>query len=271
VSDQPEKTSIEILRSAVIRARVEASVPTDWPAAHADNKKDIVSLQRAARSLLQDMSLPGGNGWRLLPASLFVEFLTSWAALVAQNKEKLDALRAAAGVEGEALAQAVSMSTRFEDYPTGNFDMLQDVRPTLRARLAAAMDAEASKVLSSSAGDALSRLVAPLTTLRDRLVLYSQRASSPGVQGRTGVFRDSTVENVKAVASRLNAWNLMGDERVALAHSRLLGFARLEASTLRSHEPVRAAVIVRANEMLDTLKEWGVAASTDGGDDAMGG
>jgi hypothetical protein len=267
MTDTSESSSIQTLRRLVIRARVDASVPVDWPEQYTANKKAIVSVHRSARGLLQAMSLPSNSGWRLLPVPLFIEFLTAWAELIKENKKALDTLREAAGIDGEALAQSVVLSTRFEDYPTGNFDMMPDVRPAMIARLAATMDAEARKVLDGAAGYALSRLVAPLTTLRDRLTIYSQRATGANAEGRAGVFRNSTVDNVKEVASRLPAWNLLGDERVALTHSRLLGFARVEASTLRSHDAIRDAVVIRTDELLGMLKDWGVSASTDGGSD----
>ena len=175
---------------------------------------------------------------------------------------------------------AYTLLQRTEDYPTGKFEMFEQMSLPLARKLEQGAEQDAARFIRDAGDAALDGLHARLDHFCSRMELYGQRpapvknSGKGGAKGekgakvsRAGVFRDTVITNINDYVARMAVWNFAGDDRLAEVQQRLSSFSRIEPAMLRNDAAVRAAVVDRAHEVMWQIDEWinGFALKGEGG------
>lgn len=240
-----------------------------------EHHRAISAHQRAAREALFAHSMPFGNedGWRLLPNANFEKFLKEFAtakrnfdAAVAQLRADAPDVIAKAKAnigylnvdlpEPEDLAGAYTMDYDFRPVPDGaKFGLPQQTSAKLSRRL----DARVAAAVQDAMNDTIGRFVQPLSAFVERMQAYDQRIKDQAAGkdvGRTGIFRDTVVSNLRDLYEVLESFNVTGDERLAELANQLASLTAVEPDQLRDDDNLRAHAAAKAQTVLSTINDW---------------
>jgi len=222
--DRPTSREICTMKGAVDNAvRVNKSLLGEHISA-------VQSAERAVRQTGNERTLPWmDDGTRILKGSTFVAFAEAMAGPIRQFDAAVEAFIAAyPDIKHEAerrLGDAYAESdyppvTRLKERFGVKLTYLpipsqEDFRVNLADDEIAAVRRNAEEAMRGTVNDAvrslLDRLREPVAHMASRLRLY-RRTSSGKVQN---MFRDSLVENVRAIVRLAPALNIMDDPRIA--------------------------------------------------------
>lgn len=239
-----------------------------------EHHRAITKTQVSAKAALLRYSMPYGNddGWRLLPnvnwnkllpelsecKNAFDAALNAFLADLPNVRARALANKGTLNVEiptEDELRNAYGMETEFRPVNNGRFRGLPEA---VAQKLEAHAKAKLSAAVQAATQDTLERFVQPLDYFIERMVKYDEReaALARGQDvGKTGIFRDSVVENVKELVDVVASFNVMGDERLAALSHRLQPLL-VKPDALRDDVQVRHGAEKAAREVLADLKEW---------------
>lgn len=240
-----------------------------------EHHRAIQAHQRGARDALFRNSMPFGSedGWRLLPNANFERFLRDFAAskrafdaavaqlradaadVIAKAKANIGHLNADLPSPDELVA-AYTMDYDFRPVPDGSGFGLP---PQAAQKLTRRLDARVAAAVTGAMNDTLSRFVQPLTAFVERMHAYDERvkAQAAGQEvGRTGIFRDSVVNNIRDLYEVLESFNVVGDERLSELANMLASLTATEADQLREDDNLRRHAAGKASQVLSTLNDW---------------
>ncbi len=230
----------------------------------------VQTAERALRQTVNERTLPWmDDGTRILKGSGFVAFTEAMAAPTRQFDAAVDAFIAAyPEIKHEAerrLGNAYSES----DYPPVSrlkerfgvkltylpVPSAEDFRVNLADDEIAAVRRNAEQALRGTVNDAvrslLDRLQGPVAHMASRLRLF-RRTSAGKVQHP---FRDSLVENVRAIVRLAPALNLMDDPRIAELCTEIERHLTMhDPEELRSSAALRESVADEADAILKRMQ-----------------
>lgn len=235
--------------------------------------KRIMDLQKEAHDNLKRVSTQWGAGKRrLLPNANFQGWISAQRDI--QDKFNL-AVSTFIDKSDEVLAQArsnlgnfkvdlptkkdieesYSLSYQLEPIPDGaQFQGSAEVETYLREQF----EANIAASVQEARQDALRRLADPLSKLVERMDAYNKREveiASGKDPGKTGIFRDSVVENLKEVSKVFASFNVLGDPKLTEISRMVEAFNKIDADILRKRGDIRTAAAERAKEVLSQLDD----------------
>lgn len=238
--------------------------------------KAIVSVQHEARKTLHGLSMPYGeeSSWRLLPTRNFELLIKRLAGHKADYDNAVKALRDNADdIVAKArsnigtldvpvptvdeLVNAYSFQQDFQPVPDGS--TLKGLPEAIQRRLASNIERKVAQAVELAQIDTLERFVDPLTNFVDRMTAYETRvqAQARGEEiGKSGIFKNTVITNIKELFDVLGSFNVVGDERLTELGNKLASLAAVTPETLRDNEAVRQAATERAREVLGQLDGW---------------
>lgn len=230
--------------------------------------KEMVGIGRvvgAARSGFINRTLPWMNdGTRIANAATYIDF-TNWVrtqkdafqkeveaflvrypSLVDESKIRLAGMFKDSDYPSvEELRHKFSLSTRVMPVPSHN-DFRVDISDAQAAALRAEIEASVNTATDTAVKDVFERVLETATKMVDRMNAYT-----PGE--RTGVFKNTLVENARDLANLLPSLNITGDQRIAALTLKLKDMASEDADVLRANSSARQATAAKAQEIVDTI------------------
>src|SRR5271155_667663 len=192
--------------------------------------RGVRSAEREVRQAVSDRTLPWmDDGTRILKGAVFMAFTEAMAQPIRQFDEAVDAFIAAYPEIRHEARRRLGNAYANSDFPAESrlkqrfgvkltylpVPSTEDFRVNLSEDEIAAVRRNAEEALRGTANDAvrslLDRLQEPVARMATRLRLF-RRASNGKVQHP---FRDSLVENVRAIVRLAPALNLMDDPGIA--------------------------------------------------------
>ncbi len=259
------RTDRSITADVILRTRGQDDagrwVSQLWPKAALD---PIRSHDSATRKIHQRLTLPWlDNSKRILPSSKFEEYM----ATMRQRRPEREALVSKFIAEYDHwIAEASAMrGTAFSrsDYPdaftaAGAFTFSVQAEPVphrddFRITLAGAdldeihsgLEARLDAAARIARNELLGRVCQPLVKMVERL-------SDPDAK-----FRDSLIENVRAIAAEIPDFNLTDDPEVEALRQRILrDLGMLQPDALRESKSDRSRAARKAGDILATMAPW---------------
>jgi hypothetical protein len=234
----------------------------------------ITQAQGQARADLIALTMPYGNdeGWRLLPNANFEPLLAKLTTSKGKVTQLLDELKVEAP---NIIARAkANMGTLNVPIPTvdeliGSYAIDVEFREIAEGAFKGLPDATASKLrrhvqrnlaaaVERATNDTMGRFIKPLEYFVERMRLFDERerAIAAGRDvGRTGVFRDSVVENIKELAEVVGSLNVTNDPRLDKLAAEVQALI-IEPEALRDSQPKREEAVQVASNILADLSDW---------------
>ncbi len=222
--------------------------------------KEIMRAQAEARTALYDNSMAYGDdtGWRVLPYELVAEFgnafkIAKQRYTIAFNilhgaiMPSLDEGAAHLDYNPAEICGAYMLEFRFSDYPAGVFAGAGNRQD----RLIAALNRDLMAVITGIKREVMERAIAPMQHMVDRLTAYDARtvAQTNGEDvGKTGSFRDNTVNDVHRALAHMKHFNFSGDERIAEVYDKCLPILGMTPADIRQDADKRGVAILAASE-----------------------
>lgn len=196
---------------------------------------EILKIDSAARQIFYDLSSPWGDqGLRILPVANFERFAAAMDDAAARKVEAVQCLvrdwpsilpRRAAEMNGlfnpadyptqAELPGKFSISYAVMEIPDAeDFRVQMDQAQLDRAQAAIKEDCE--RAMLEATRDCFTRMLEPVSRMAERL-----RAYNPTKDKVHNPFRDSLVENVRAMVSALPALNISGNTEIASTIERI--------------------------------------------------
>jgi len=233
----------------------------------------VKALSRIAgqirNNVVNELTIPWGNGVRLLPIELldqfereFEQYQDRWDENLRElGREYESSVSQAAKVLGDAFKASdypskdeilakYSLSKKIMPLPDAN-----DLRVALPQAKLDSMKADIEADITSSLEGAMQkvheRVAETLAHLIDKLSDFGVDAKTGKA---TGIFRDSTVTNLTDLASILPSLNLTGDPKLTEVSNALLTQLRdLDPEKIRNSESHRNDVVSKAKDVADKL------------------
>ena len=233
----------------------------------------VKALSRIAgqirNNVVNELTIPWGNGVRLLPIELLDQFEREFE----QHQDRWDENLRELGREYESsvsqAAKVLGDAFKASDYPSkdeilAKYSLSKKIMPLpdandLRVALPQAkldsMKADIEADITSSLEGAMQkvheRVAETLAHLIDKLSDFGVDAKTGKA---TGIFRDSTVTNLTDLASILPSLNLTGDPKLTEVSNALLTQLRdLDPEKIRNSESHRNDVVSKAKDVADKL------------------
>ena len=233
----------------------------------------VKALSRIAgqirNNVVNELTIPWGNGVRLLPIELLDQFEREFE----QHQDRWDENLRELGREYESsvsqAAKVLGDAFKASDYPSkdeilAKYSLSKKIMPLpdandLRVALPQAkldsMKADIEADITSSLEGAMQkvheRVAETLAHLIDKLSDFGVDAKTGKA---TGVFRDSTVTNLTELAGILPSLNLTGDPKLTEVSNALLTQLRdLDPEKIRNSESHRNDVVSKAKDVADKL------------------
>ena len=233
----------------------------------------VKALSRIAgqirNNVVNELTIPWGNGVRLLPVELLDQFEREFE----QHQDRWDENLRELGREYESsvsqAAKVLGDAFKASDYPSkdeilAKYSLSKKIMPLpdandLRVALPQAkldsMKADIEADITSSLEGAMQkvheRVAETLAHLIDKLSDFGVDAKTGKA---TGVFRDSTVTNLTELAGILPSLNLTGDPKLTEVSNALLTQLRdLDPEKIRNSESHRNDVVSKAKDVADKL------------------
>ena len=233
----------------------------------------VKALSRIAgqirNNVVNELTIPWGNGVRLLPIDLLDQFEREFE----QHQDRWDENLRELGREYESsvsqAAKVLGDAFKASDYPSkdeilAKYSLSKKIMPLpdandLRVALPQAkldsMKADIEADITSSLEGAMQkvheRVAETLAHLIDKLSDFGVDAKTGKA---TGVFRDSTVTNLTELAGILPSLNLTGDPKLTEVSNALLTQLRdLDPEKIRNSESHRKDVVSKAKDVADKL------------------
>lgn len=208
------------------------------------------------------------DGWRVLASGNFfeyekgvqkltgefqkaaVEFGENYEAAKADARVRLNGLYSESDYpDREAMVAAYKVKPQHAALTDGS---------DFRVRLGEDIEAEIAAEIDQATSDALKVATDDLwTQVRDAVAHMVERLNAYQPGERTGIFRDSLVENIRDLAARLPRMNLTDDARIeAIAAQLQEKLGREEPGTLRDFPAIRDAVAKDAAAILAQVNEF---------------
>ena len=226
----------------------------------------IVAAANAARASHYELTLPWANdGARILSAALHDKyaarmaehraafesalraFLPEYAALVQESRVRLGAMFNAADYPSESdIAGRFSFGHCLLPVPSGA-DFRVDIADSQAAAIKADIERVTTAALGAAQRDAWQRVADTVGHMAAKLADFK-----PGADGAraTGIFRDSLVENVRALVDVLPGLNIAADPALAAIAARMAALCAHEADELRASPTIRQQVKSEADSIL---------------------
>ena len=233
----------------------------------------VKALSRIAgqirNNVVNELTIPWGNGVRLLPIELldqfereFEQYQDRWDENLRElGREYESSVSQAAKVLGDAFKASdyppkdeilakYSLSKKIMPLPDAN-----DLRVALPQAKLDSMKADIEADITSSLEGAMQKVHERVSETLAHLI---DKLSDFGVDAKTGkatgIFRDSTVTNLTDLASILPSLNLTGDPKLTEVSNALLTQLRdLDPEKIRNSESHRNDVVSKAKDVADKL------------------
>ena len=233
----------------------------------------VKALSRIAgqirNNVVNELTIPWGNGVRLLPIELldqfereFEQYQDRWDENLRElGREYESSVSQAAKVLGDAFKASdypskdeilakYSLSKKIMPLPDAN-----DLRVALPQAKLDSIKADIEADITSSLEGAMQKVHERVTETLAHLI---DKLSDFGVDAKTGKatggFRDSTVTNLTDLASILPSLNLTGDPKLTEVSNALLTQLRdLDPEKIRNSESHRNDVVSKAKDVADKL------------------
>jgi hypothetical protein len=233
----------------------------------------VKALSRIAgqirNNVVNELTIPWGNGVRLLPVELLDQFEREFE----QHQDRWDENLRELGREYESsvsqAAKVLGDAFKASDYPSkdeilAKYSLSKKIMPLpdandLRVALPQAkldsMKADIEADITSSLEGAMQKVHERVSETLAHLI---DKLSDFGVDAKTGkatgVFRDSTVTNLTELAGILPSLNLTGDPKLTEVSNALLTQLRdLDPEKIRNSESHRNDVVSKAKDVADKL------------------
>ena len=230
----------------------------------------VQAAERAVRQAVNERTLPWmDDGTRILKGAVFMAFTAAMADPVRQFDDAVDAFIATYPEIRYEARRRLGDAYADSDFPADNrlkqrfgvkltylpVPSTEDFRVNLSADEIAAVRRNAEEALRGTVNDALlsllDRLQEPVARMATRLRLF-HRTSAGKVQHP---FRDSLVENVRAVVRLAPALNLMDDPRIAdLCADIERNLTAHDPEQLRNSAALRESVADEADAILERMQ-----------------
>jgi len=219
----------------------------------------IEAIATEARTYHYGVTLPWlDNGARILPAALYLDytnkmrayrerfdaavsaFVADYPAHVEQARRRLNGMFAAGDypTSGE-IAARFAFSVRVLPVPAPN-DFRVAIGDAAADNIRTEIEAAAREALAGAMRDAWQRVAESVGRMAERLATY--KPAGDGARA-AGVFRDSLVENVRALVAILPALNIAGDPELnAIAERMARELCAHDAGQLRDSAELRESV-----------------------------
>jgi hypothetical protein len=268
-TDRAASTEISAAKNAKAdAARVQVSRLAGADEFH----RAVTLLQGHARQTFDRYTLPwDGSGWRMLPT-------TSWEPLMLKLnpvRERLNETmaeyranipsvlaraRAAIGdyqielpTEQDILG-AYDFKVEFQPIPDGrNFNGL--THGTLEA-LSRHIESRCRAGWAQAHADVCDRVGTVLSNIVQRLGAYEEREASGG-KGKSGTFRNSTIDALTELAVMLPTFNVIGDQQLTELTTEIQRLATgVTPESVREDASQRAQVLAQAQSIIDRMGMW---------------
>ena len=233
----------------------------------------VKALSRIAgqirNNVVNELTIPWGNGVRLLPVELLDQFEREFE----QHQDRWDENLRELGREYESsvsqAAKVLGDAFKASDYPSkdeilAKYSLSKKIRnlpsgDDLRVSLP---QAKLDKMKADIESDVTSSLESAMQSVHERvaetLAHLIEKLSDFGVDAKTGkatgIFRDSTVTNLTELAGILPSLNLTGDPKLTEVSNALLTQLRdLDPEKIRNSESHRNDVVSKAKDVADKL------------------
>ena len=233
----------------------------------------VKALSRIAgqirNNVVNELTIPWGNGVRLLPIELLDQFEREFE----QHQDRWDENLRELGREYESsvsqAAKVLGDAFKASDYPSkdeilAKYSLSKKIMPLPDANdlRVALPQAKLDSIKADIEADITSSLEGAMQKVHERvtetLAHLIDKLSDFGVDAKTGkatgVFRDSTVTNLTDLASILPSLNLTGDPKLTEVSNALLTQLRdLDPEKIRNSESHRNDVGSKAKDVADKL------------------
>jgi hypothetical protein len=230
----------------------------------------VQAAERAVRRAVNERTLPWmDDGTRILKGSVFMAFTEAMAEPIRQFDEAVDAFIAAYPEIRREARRRLGDAYADSDFPPESrlkqrfgvkltylpVPSTEDFRVNLSEDEIAAVRRNAEEALRGTVNDALlsllDRLQEPVARMATRLRLF-RRTSGGKVQHP---FRDSLVENVRAIVRLAPALNLMDDPRIAALCADIERSLTVhDPEQLRNSDALRESVANEADAILKRMQ-----------------
>ena len=233
----------------------------------------VKALSRIAgqirNNVVNELTIPWGNGVRLLPIELLDQFEREFE----QHQDRWDENLRELGREYESsvsqAAKVLGDAFKASDYPSkdeilAKYSLSKKIMPLPDANdlRVALPQAKLDSIKADIEADITSSLEGAMQKVHERvtetLAHLIDKLSDFGVDAKTGkatgVFRDSTVTNLTELAGILPSLNLTGDPKLTEVSNALLTQLRdLDPEKIRNSESHRNDVVSKAKDVADKL------------------
>jgi hypothetical protein len=240
--------------------------------------RDIVNAQSKARTELWKLSRQyDEDGWRIMGNDKVEALMAALgdansefkAALAAMSENAETIVREAEANKGDfdvtiptvdELKTAYTLDIDF--MPVPDAAEYRNLPSSFEAKIRKKTTRTTAESYARGQAEALGRLLNPLENFVERMLAYDERVEQGferGTKDRTGEFRNSLIDKVKAIGSELRSFNLDRDPRwEALADQIDTLSGSVTADDLRQDHRLRKRSREQAKAVLDTVKDWGI-------------
>ena len=203
------------------------------------------------------------DGFRILPAAMFMKYTAAMRAAEVEYRATVDAFvaeypRYVAEAQvrlgalfnpdfyptQEQVAQKYPWSCRFTPLPSAG-DFRVDLGADTTAEIKRQIEEQANAAMADAMGDLWTRL-------HDQVSKITERLNDPD-----GIFRDSLIKNVVELCELLPALNVTGDKELEQARQDIMAqIAKKEPEVLRKNKAARADTAKAAQDILAKMDAY---------------
>jgi hypothetical protein len=235
----------------------------------AKDKLDAIrQIATRARHYFYEQTLPWtDDGSRILPAARYFEVMTKFNGMVAEFEEAAEEFTENyPAIVDEAKKRLGSLFNE-SDYPSpsairGKFSISFDIEPMPPAedfrvnlsddenhRIRAAIEQRIGAQVEEAVKDIWVRAQDVVSRMSERLHGYDGKS--------VGSFRDTLVENVKAMAQSMETLNITGSNSLTVMSQRIIDdLGQIDAPTLRENKKLRDDVAKKADAILADISDF---------------
>lgn len=234
----------------------------------------IQSISTQARGIHYDRTLPWlDNGTRIISTLAFESYNAEIRKLRSEFAAAVDSF--ISGYDSYRDQAAIDLGDLFDptEYPSAHeirrrfvfdrpffaplpsaADFRADIGADMLADERAAMESRLTDVYTNAMRDVTARIAETVGHMARTLESYKP-AGGKGIRAE-GTFKDSLVENVRALVALIPSLNITNDSRIAAIAVEMAKLCEADASVLREHADVRADVQKRAAEIVASVADY---------------
>lgn len=210
------------------------------------------------------------DGPRILPAKRFENYMDAMDAFERRFRDAVNAFCADYETYVERAQHMLGGMFKRADYPSAlriashfdwnvsplpipdQSDFRADLPATAMARAKADVERRANDAMALAVRDVFERVHDKVSAVVEKLTTYKPATGDHKAQG---IFRDSLIDNVRALVSVLPDLNVTGDARIAALANAMEALCKYDAVSLRESDDLRAKTAQTANAILQDVAD----------------